>query len=79
MSYAVTAAEANRLFSTVLRDVRQGRTVVITAHGKPVARMVPVDDTASARTAARSVLFARLARTRAVRAGRWTRDELYDE
>ncbi len=40
----VSAAEANREFSKLLRDVQQGETVTITSRGKPVARMVAIDD-----------------------------------
>jgi prevent-host-death family protein len=37
----VSAAEANRSFSRLLRGVREGRSYVVTAHGRPVARLVP--------------------------------------
>ena len=79
MDKAVSAADANRRFSELLRTVQKGRSVIVTNHGKPVARITPVvgDDRSAA--GARSALFARLRRERAVTAGRWTRDELYDE
>ncbi len=35
----VTATEANRRFSALLREVAAGRTVLITSRGKVVARM----------------------------------------
>lgn len=78
MDKAVSAAEANRRFSELLRTVQKGRSVVVTSHGKPVARITPVvgDDRAAA--AARAALFTRLKGERAVKSGRWTRDELYD-
>jgi prevent-host-death family protein len=38
---AVSAADANRRFSILLRGVREGRTYVVTSHGKPVARLIP--------------------------------------
>ena len=80
MSRAVSAAEANRQFSAVLREVRDGKTYVITSHGKPVAKLVPFDAERSAQDAARAKLFARLKTQRAARAiGRWTRDELYED
>ena len=37
----VSATEANRNFSKVLRDVESGASVTITKDGKPVAVLVP--------------------------------------
>ena len=76
---SVSAAEANRLFSQLLRGVREGNSYVITSHGRPVARIVPIGKDTDVRVAARSALFKRLRRQRAVRIGRWTRDELYED
>lgn len=39
----VTAADANRYFSRILRSARAGKTITITSHGKPVAQLGPVD------------------------------------
>ena len=41
MSHTVSAADANRDFSKLLRDVRNGNSVVITNHGKPIAKIIP--------------------------------------
>ena len=41
MASSVSAADANRDFSKLLRTVRDGATVVITNHGKPVAKIIP--------------------------------------
>ena len=79
MDKAVSAADANRQFSELLRTVKQGRSVVVTSHGKPVARITPVVEDDRAAAGARSALFARLRRERVVKVGRWTRDELYDD
>src|SRR5439155_2781497 len=79
MDKAVSAADANRRFSELLRTVKKGRSVVVTSHGKPVARITPVVEDERAAEGARSALFARLRTERAVNAGRWTRDELYDD
>ena len=79
MNQAVSATDANRRFSELLRTVKQGRSVVVTSHGKPVARISPVIGDDRAAEGARSALFARLRRERVVNAGRWTRDELYDD
>ena len=79
MDKAVSAADANRRFSELLRTVKKGRSVVVTSHGKPVAKILPVVEDDLAAEGARSVLFTRLRRERVVNAGRWTRDELYDD
>ena len=79
MDKTVSAADANRRFSELLRIVKKGRSVVVTSHGKPVAKMTPLVDDNRAAEAAQALLFARLKRERAVKAGRWTRDELYDD
>ena len=41
MEEAVSAADANRRFSLLLRGVREGRSYVVTSHGKPIARLIP--------------------------------------
>jgi prevent-host-death family protein len=76
---AVSAADANRRFSELLRKVRGGRSVVVTSHGRPVAKIVPIAEGDPVAEGARSVLFARLRAERVVNVGRWTRDELYDD
>ena len=78
MSNAVSAADANRDFSKLLRAVRGGDSFVITSHGKPVAKIVPFAADDRAVDAARTTLFAHLRAQRAVNIGRWTRDELHD-
>jgi prevent-host-death family protein len=82
----VSAADANRYFSKLLRDVRAGRSFVVTSHGAPVATILPAGRAASgstasdrARAAARRTLLARLASQPVVDVGRWTRDELYGD
>lgn len=79
MEEAVSAADANRKFSLILRGVRAGQTYVVTSHGRPVARIVPADQNDLRGSAARSSLFARLERQPVTEVGRWTRDELYDD
>jgi len=77
MEKQVTAAEANRHFSRLLREVREGDTVVITAHGKPVARLVPAPVKGS--EAAKQALLERLRSQPALNLGPWTREELYED
>jgi prevent-host-death family protein len=79
MQRAVSAANANRRFSELLRAVKRGDSVLVTSHGKPVARIVPATEHARTHHAARATLLARLRRERVVTIGRWTRDELYEE
>ncbi len=79
MNAEVPAADANRRFSELLRRARDGHTTVITSHGKPVARLVPMKNEDERIAAARRALFERLRQTPAVDIPSWTRDELYDE
>ena len=75
----ITAADANRKFSELLRDVRNGISVVVTVHGKAVARIVAIDDRGAAADGARETLLARLSSQRAVKRASWTRESLYAE
>ncbi len=79
MEKAVSAADANRNFSELLRGVRRGRSYLVTSHGRPVARLFPAGETGKAATGARDVLLARLRRQPEKKIGRWTRDELYED
>ena len=79
MQRVVSAADANRRFSELLRTVKTGRSVVVTSHGRPVAKIVPVVGDERAVESARAALFARLRRERVAKAGPWTRDELCDD
>jgi prevent-host-death family protein len=78
MENAVSAADANRNFSHILREVRGGASYVVTAHGKPVARIVPCEPADAARAAARVALLQRLRDQPVTDIGPWTRDDLYD-
>jgi prevent-host-death family protein len=79
MDKAISAADANRRFSELLRTVKRGRSVIVTSHGKPVAKIMPLVEDERTAEAARSALFARLRAERPIKAGRWTRDELYND
>jgi prevent-host-death family protein len=78
MDNAVSAAEANRSFSRILREVRGGASFVVTAHGRAVARTVPCDTEDATRTAARSALLQRLRDEPVTDIGPWGRDDLYE-
>ena len=76
---SISAAEANRNFSRLLEGVKRGGSFVVTSHGKPVARIEPAETSSRADLAARQVLLDRLRKQPARNAGRWTRDELYED
>jgi prevent-host-death family protein len=79
MEEAVSAADANRRFSLLLRGVREGRSYVVTSHGRPVARLIPAGRLDGVTTSAHSSLLSRLEKQPVIDAGRWTRDELYED
>ncbi len=79
MEEAVSAADANRRFSLLLRGVREGRSYIVTSHGKPIARLIPAGRRDAVATGARSVLLSRLEKQPVIHARRWTRDELYED
>ncbi|TPI33951.1 type II toxin-antitoxin system prevent-host-death family antitoxin [Mesorhizobium sp. B3-2-1] len=78
MDESVSAADANRKFSLILRGVREGQSFVVTSHGRPVARIVPADNRCQVASRSRNTLLSRLERQPVVDAGQWTRDELYE-
>lgn len=75
-------AEANRQFSKLVRDVvADGEEVTITSRGKPVAKIVPIDDAAAQREweEAKRELFERLAKQPALNLGPFSRDDAYED
>lgn len=79
MEKAVSAADANRKFSLLLRGVREGHSYVVTSHGKPVARLIPAGKHEGVAASARHALLTRLEKQPVLHTGRWTRDELYED
>lgn len=76
----VSAADANRHFSKLLREVQGGETVLVTSRGKTVARIEPADSRVADQEAARKVLLERLRSQPALNIPiTWTRDDLYDD
>ena len=71
----VSAAEANRSFSRLLRGVREGRSYVVKAHGRPIARLQPISEVASANDqvheAAKRELLRWLENQPVIDIGRW--------
>lgn len=79
MDETISAAEANRRFSHLLKGVREGRSYVVTSHGRPVARLGPPVDSDEKQRAARDRLFRHLEAQAPAYAPKWTRDELYED
>ncbi len=81
MDRSISATEANREFSRILGEVSSGQTYVVTSHGKPVARMVPVEPESLDRAEKQRRLHALLeemANLPLAHAGRVTRDDGYE-
>ena len=72
----VTASNANRNFSGLLRDVASGESILIVSRGKPVAKISPLNTKASGMGAKESLLL-RLSGQSATGQRDWTRNELY--
>ena len=79
MEKAVSAADANRNFSRLLQGVRRGKSYVLTSHGKPVARLVPFEESEQMEPGAWEALLSRLRNQPVQDIGPWTRDELYED
>jgi prevent-host-death family protein len=77
MDRSVSASEANRQFSRILREVAEGGSYTVTSNGRPIARIVPADAVPD-REAARKRLFDRLKLQPAMNLGKFNRDEAYD-
>ena len=77
----VSAADANRHFSRILREVAAGETVEVTSYGRTVARISPVSDDAelTRKAEAKRRLMARLNAQAAQNLGPWTRDDAYGD
>lgn len=74
----ISASDANRHFSNVLRSVATGEVVTVLSRGKPVATIAPARSSGSEREAAKLDLLGRLRQQKASGARNWTRDELYE-
>ena len=73
----VSAADANRHFSSVLRDVASGQVVTVVSRGKPVATIGPALAKSDQRQAAKNGLLERLNRQPALGQRDWSRDDLH--
>jgi len=80
---SVGAREANRSFSKILKEAENGKTVIITRNGKPVARLVPVPAgiesmSEEERRAAKARLMALLDKGFHLGGRGFTRDEMHE-
>jgi prevent-host-death family protein len=76
---SISAAEANRHFSSLLREVSRGTQITVTSRGKPVATISAADQVERReRVAAKHALLSRLRACPVVGVRNWSRDELYD-
>jgi prevent-host-death family protein len=74
----VRAVDANRHFSSVLKQVSQGEEFLVISRGKAVATIAPVRKADNAHVAARGMLLERLNNQETTGVRNWTRDELYE-
>jgi len=74
----ISASDANRHFSSLLRDVATGEVITVLSRGKPVATIAPARSGSSEREAAKLDLLGRLREQELSGVRNWTRDELYE-
>ncbi len=75
----ITAANANRGFSSLLREVQNGEEITILSRGTPVARIISVNSGALPKNEMKKILLSRLKAQGATGFRNWTRDELYGD
>ena len=72
----ISAREANRHFSSLLRQVSLGEVITILSRGKPVATISPASNDRTQKNAARLRLLNRLDKQNVSGSRNWTRDEI---
>lgn len=75
----ISAADANRHFSRVLREVAQGQQITVVSRGRPVATIAPVRGDGHDRRSAKRFLLERLRHQSVTGERGWSRDELYED
>ncbi|RKX75393.1 MAG: type II toxin-antitoxin system prevent-host-death family antitoxin [Spirochaetes bacterium] len=75
----ITATEANRRFSSLLRDVSKGEAYTVLSRGKPVATVRPVQSDDIIHFSAKKRLLSRLKQNPATGIRNWSRNDLYDQ
>ena len=74
----VTASDANRQFSSVLREVAHGAIITVTSRGKPVVTISPAKAANTQRDVAKMTLLKRLSKQATTGTRNWKRDDLYE-
>lgn len=74
----ISAGDANRHFSSLLRDVATGEVITVLSRGKPVATIAPARSDNGEREAAKLNLLTRLRQQITSGSRNWTRNELYE-
>jgi len=75
---SVSATDANRRFSALLREVSRGGRILVLSRGRAVAAIVPASDMQCARREARNPLLKRLRSQIPSGKRDWIREELYE-
>lgn len=75
----ITAANANRGFSNLLREVSKGEEIIILSRGTPVAKISSVNSETLQKKTMKNLLLSRLKAQEVTGSRNWTRDELYDD
>lgn len=75
----ITASDANRHFSRVLREVSQGEAFVVISRGKSVATIGPMNRSSQWAQSTRAALIERLRSQSVTGVIPWTRQELYED
>jgi len=75
----ITAANANRGFSNLLREIRKGEEIMVLSRGKPVAKITSVNSEALQKRSMKNLLLSRLKAQGVTGSRNWTRAELYDD
>ena len=79
MLKTITATDANRRFSEILRLIDEGETFIVTTHGRPRIRMERVSEDILEREAAKERLLERLSSQEGYEIRPWNRKELYED
>jgi prevent-host-death family protein len=74
----VSAGDANRHFSSLLRDAATGEVITVLSRGKPVAIIAPAQPNSGECDIAKRHLLERLRQQNCSGARNWTRKELYE-
>jgi len=75
----ITASNANRGFSNLLREIGKGEEIMILSRGKPVAKITSVNSEVLQKKGKKNLMLSRLKAQDVTGARNWTRDELYKD